>query len=298
MVRRRLQDAMTTAVPLVYYPQYCFHLSPTINAWCPLRAIDIAGLVSRPGFEDINVFFCLNHPIQWVRIVGVVVAIDHYYGHQVYTIDDSTGQCIECTLPVPVTKNDQINRRATTEAKGSGSTTLASKTLNAANAAETRTIDTLSVAPLPSNVDIGMVLYIKGSVKEFRGQKQITIQKAKQVLSTTQEVLFWDKIREFRRDTLSQPWVLKDREIRRCRKLQQSEAPELEEKKKRKKATVHADGSEDGGTGKTHASESRPRSRNNAGGSSVTAAKAQRTARVENLRSRIGSRDKYDALGL
>lgn len=42
---------MTTAETLVYYPQYCFHLSPTINKWCPLRAADIAGLLGRPGFE-------------------------------------------------------------------------------------------------------------------------------------------------------------------------------------------------------------------------------------------------------
>ncbi|KAI0514988.1 hypothetical protein F5B22DRAFT_211753 [Xylaria bambusicola] len=280
---------MTTAGPLVYYPQYCFHLSPTINAWCPLRAIDIAGLVSRAGFEDINVFFCLNHPIQWVRIVGVVVAIDHYYGHQVYTVDDSTGQCIECTLRVPVTKNGQINRRDTTEAKASEPTTLASKTLNAANTAETRTINAVSVAPLPMDVDIGMVLEIKGSVKEFRGQKQIQIHTAKEVLSTTQEVLFWDKIREFRRNKLSQPWVLKDREIRRCRKLQQSEAPELDEKRKKKKAVIYADGPEEGGTGKTHAP------RNSVGGTSVKAAKA---ARVESLSARIGNKDKYDALGL
>lgn len=158
----------------------------------------------------------------------------------------------------------------------------------------------MPVAPLPADVDIGMVLDVKGSVKEFRGQKQIKIQRARQILSTTQEVLFWDKIRDFRRDILSRPWVLKDREVRRCRRLQQTEVSELEDRKKRK-ANKLANGSEEGsgnGAGKTRVSESRPRPKTSVGITSVKASKAQRTARMENVRSRIGSGDKYDALGL
>ncbi|KAI1310695.1 hypothetical protein F5Y03DRAFT_25573 [Xylaria venustula] len=286
---------MTTVDPLVYYPQYCFHLSPTINAWCPLRAIDVAGLGSRPGFEDINVFFYLNHPIRWVRILGVVVAVDHYYGHQVYTIDDSTGQCIECTLPVPTT------RSGSDKAKTTEPSTLHSNTINKSNGAETRMTDTVPVAPLPADVDVGTILDVKGSVKIFRGQKQIKIEKAARVLSTTQEVCFWDKIRDFRRDTLSQPWILKDREVRKCRKLQQAEASDLEEKKARKKARMRAKGSEEV-TGK-HADqvdtmERRPLPKNCMGGISAKVARAQRTARVESLKSRVDIADQYDALGL
>ncbi|KAI1422492.1 hypothetical protein F5Y12DRAFT_786760 [Xylaria sp. FL1777] len=223
---RRLQNAMTTADALVFYPQYCFHLSPTINAWCPLRAIDIAGLGSRPGFEDTNVFFYLNHPIRWVRIIGVVVAIDHYYSYQVYTIDDSTGQCIECTFPAPSPRNDRTNHQD----------------INKAHAAETGTTGAAPTAPLPVDIDIGTILYVKGSVKVFRGQKQIKIESATRVLSTTEEVLFWDKARDFRRITLSQPWVLKDREVRKCWRLQQVEASELEEEKKAKKKAKFAFG--------------------------------------------------------
>lgn len=32
------------------YPQYCFHLSPTINRFCPLRSGDIESLTTHPGF--------------------------------------------------------------------------------------------------------------------------------------------------------------------------------------------------------------------------------------------------------
>lgn len=32
---------MTCSELSVYYPQYCFHLSRTIDQWCPLRIVDI-----------------------------------------------------------------------------------------------------------------------------------------------------------------------------------------------------------------------------------------------------------------
>ncbi|KAI0813137.1 hypothetical protein GGR55DRAFT_599098 [Xylaria sp. FL0064] len=289
---------MTTADPLVYYPQYCFHLSHTINTWCPLRAIDIAGLGSRPGFEDSNVFFYLNHPIQWVRIVGVVVAIDHYYGHEVYTIDDSTGQCIECTLPVPNPKSDKMNNRHINQA---GTAENSSKAANLANTVEAITADNVPAPLIPKDIDIGTVLDVKGSVKLFRGQRQIKIQKAKRVLSTTQEALFWDKTRDFRRDTLSQPWILKDKEVRRCRRMQQAEEHEHREKRAKKKAGVHAERPGEGRgscAGRIGAGEGSVWPKKSVGGNSAKASKAQRSAKVESLKSRIDVGDQYNALGL
>ncbi|KAI0459037.1 hypothetical protein F5B21DRAFT_337525 [Xylaria acuta] len=277
---------MTTADTLTYYPQYCFHLSSTIAEWCPLRAVDIAGLGCRPGFQDNDVFFYLNHPIKWVRITGVVVAVDEYYGRRVYTIDDSTGQCIECTITTPIVTGNKINHRDGDQGKKVEPQIARTKV-----AAETRTTD---------DIDVGMVLDVKGYLKLFRGQKQINIHKATRVLSTNQEVLFWDKIRDFRRDVLSQPWALKDKEVRRCRKLQQVEATELE-KKKRKRAKGQAEGLVEGrgsDMGRTHTLGSCQRPGNSISGASSRAVRAQRAARAEILRSRAGDGDKYDALGL
>ncbi|KAI0429346.1 hypothetical protein F5Y09DRAFT_331909 [Xylaria sp. FL1042] len=273
---RRLQNAMTTADPLVYYPQYCFHLSPTITTWCPLRGIDIAGLESRPGFEDSNVFFYLNHPIQWVRIVGVVVAIDHYYGHQVYTVDDSTGQCIECILSVPSSKNDKMNPRHIGRARTVDNSTVPSKVANLANTAEATTID--NEPPIPIDTDIGTVLNVRGSVTVFRGQKQIKIDTAKRVLSTTQEALFWDKTRNFRRDILSEP-------------MQQVEAYGRREKREKKKARVHAERPSEGRgccSRRTSAIEARAPPKNSAGS----------IARAKSLRSTVDIGNQYNALGL
>ncbi|KAI0899247.1 hypothetical protein F4806DRAFT_331585 [Annulohypoxylon nitens] len=202
---------MTSAEPLVYYPAYCFHLSPTINKWCPLRAIDIHGLECRSGFEADDVFFSLNHPIRWVRIVGVVVAIDEFYSNRVYTVDDSTGECIECSTKIP--KPTDSNR---------------SNGLDHETTAE-------APAPDPySDIDVGMVVEVKGSVRIFRNQKQIKIQKLQRVRSTNQEVQFWNKIREFRREVLSRPWVLERKEVRRCKKQHMADV-DAEEHKKQKR---------------------------------------------------------------
>ncbi|KAL7622076.1 hypothetical protein AAE478_007577 [Parahypoxylon ruwenzoriense] len=206
---------MTSAEPLVYYPAYCFHLSPTINKWCPLRATDIHGLECRPGFEGDNVFFSLNHPIRWVRIVGVVVAIDEYHGRRIYTIDDSTGECIECCLDIP--KPPGSGRQ---NGSGNGTTTAS-----------------LAPGPAPDailDIDVGVVVEVKGSTKLFRDQKQIKIQKLQRIRSTNQEVEFWNKIRDFRRQVLGRPWVLETREVRRCKKQYMADV-DAEEKKRKKK---------------------------------------------------------------
>ncbi|KAI0113186.1 hypothetical protein F4814DRAFT_420855 [Daldinia grandis] len=197
---------MTSAESLIFYPAYCFHLSPTINKWCPLRAADIHGLEGRPGFEGDNVFFSLNHPIRWVRIVGVVVGIDEYYGHRNYTVDDSTGACIECSIDIPKPADSRYR-----------------------NGAE-------DPAPDPySEIDIGMVVEVKGSTKVFREQKQIKVQKLQRVGSTNQEVQFWNKIRNFREDVLSKPWVLEKKEVRRCKKQYMADVDSKERKKKTRK---------------------------------------------------------------
>jgi len=45
------KDAMTDATTPELYPQYCFHLSPTINRWCHFRITDILALRSHRGFQ-------------------------------------------------------------------------------------------------------------------------------------------------------------------------------------------------------------------------------------------------------
>lgn len=149
-------------------------------------------------------------------------------------------------------------------------------------------------------MEVGTVLDVKGSVNIFRGQKQIKIQKATPIWSTNEEVLFWDKIRHFRRDVLDQPWTLKDREVRKCRKLQQAEGTGSEEKQGKRKAGMQA---EELGSSKRGDSERlrRPAGATRSAHSAVRSAKATGTyhdAKTENRGSKAGNGDKYSALGL
>ncbi|KYK54981.1 Protein stn1 [Drechmeria coniospora] len=163
------------------YPRYCFHLSPTVNKWCLFRACEIHALDQRPGFEGEGFYFHRNLPIKWVRIVGVVVAIDEYAGRRVYTIDDSSAACIEALVSLAATKD----------------------------------ADGPSLYP---DIDVGAVVDVKGSLSTFRNERQIKIEKMFLVRGTTQEVTLWEKRGTFRRDVLDTPWVLSLREVRRCRK--------------------------------------------------------------------------------
>ncbi|RYP92834.1 hypothetical protein DL770_001005 [Monosporascus sp. CRB-9-2] len=207
---------MTSAEPPVFYPQYCFFLSPTFNKWCPLRATDIHDLASHPGFEGQDVFFSLNHPIKWVRVVGVVVAVDAFHGRRVYTVDDSTGQCIECSVEVP--KPPKTGARDEDPARNPA----------AADAAQ----DTVS--DVPADIDVGMVVDVKGRVNLFRDRKQIKILKVQRVGSTEREVQFWNKIVDFRRDVLCRPWVLDRRDVRQAKKQHLADV-DTEERRKRRR---------------------------------------------------------------
>lgn len=143
-----------------------------------------------PGQDD--TFFHLNHPIRWVRVVGVVVAVDQYYGRRVYTIDDGSGACIECVTTVSTTKKP-----------GEAAAVAA-----AAAEAEDPYAD----------IDVGLVVEARGGLALYRQQKQIQVTRLRRVASTAAEVAFWHKIRAFAADVLAHPWVVDARQRRRLEK--------------------------------------------------------------------------------
>ncbi|KAK0742340.1 hypothetical protein B0T21DRAFT_409161 [Apiosordaria backusii] len=184
---------------LEFYPQYCFHLSPTIGRWCHLQATDIAALTFNPGFEGQDVYFYLNHPIKWARIAGVVVAIQEFAHRIIYTIDDSSGATIECVVATPpqfpaVTNYKNTPANANTSADG---------------------------RPLPKvdgPIDVGHIIDIKGGITVFRDVKQIRAEKVTHLRTTEQEAVFWEKIALLRKEVLCRPWALDPREVRKLRR--------------------------------------------------------------------------------
>ncbi|RKU48668.1 hypothetical protein DL546_009423 [Coniochaeta pulveracea] len=199
---------MTGSTEYTIYPQSCFHLSRTVNCWLPLKAQQIHALDSHPDFEVKNVYFHLNHPIMWVKVVGIVVAIDEWSACRTYTIDDSSGATIECVANVP----EKLNVSTTTKAEGERS----------------------KGPVVGSDVDVGDCIQVTGCIIQTKRARKIKTTVIKHLQSTAEEVRFWNKLVEFQRDVLSQPWVLTEKEVRRCRR-QASEEPKDIERKQRVK---------------------------------------------------------------
>lgn len=203
---------MTSGNPnnLTIYPDYCHALSPTINKWCPLRASDVHSLRSVGMFDDgKEIYYLGNHPIKWVRITGVIVAVDEFTSRKVYTIDDSSGACIECTCPAPA--------RTPTLPGIPGplnQTSVQPQPVKIAVKADTKQAQpsTPSVtAPLVpwDDLEVGVVVKIKGKPGQFREVKQVEIVKAEVLRGTQQEVKCWGEVLTFRKEVLNIPWVVK-----------------------------------------------------------------------------------------
>ncbi|OLN85333.1 Protein stn1 [Colletotrichum chlorophyti] len=208
---------MTSELSAGLYPRYCLHLSPTFNSWCILHASDIHALRSVPEFEVQDFYFYKNLPIKWVRIVGIVVAVDNFPGRRVFTVDDSSGACIECVVTL---KMPSSTAHASPHANGFFG------------------VNRPQPQPPGDCVDVGVgtVVDIKGGLKMFHDEMQIKIEKVKSLKSTEQEVALWERRTQFRNEVLLQPWVLSAKQIRRCKKEEMRDVgDESEERKKKKK---------------------------------------------------------------
>lgn len=178
-------------------------------------------LQERDGFQGENLFFHRNLPLKWVRIVGVVVAVDDFAGLRAYTIDDSSGACTEAIVSLAMPKAVA----PANELPG-------------------------APAPAPStpyeHVDVGSVVDVKGALTTFRDAKQLKVEKMIELRSTADEVRLWAKRSAFRRDVLEKPWVVPDKMIRKCRRDAERTEAEDEKKRKRLQAAVRKSGKADG----------------------------------------------------
>ena len=163
-----------SSVPCKFYSAYCFDLSPTYNVWVKLTAADVHALQEQEGFEwrksDArlegqvpSVYFYLNHPIQWVCLIGVVVAFDAHEYRFIMVLDDSSGATIEITCGRPKEQSADANLDTPSTTKYT-SNSMIGKT------AQGNTVDL-------TGVDVGSVIKIKGSIGTFRETRQIHLER-------------------------------------------------------------------------------------------------------------------------
>ena len=134
--------------------------------------------------------------MKWVRISGVVIAVDEFGPWRAYTVDDSSGATVEClvNLPKPSSGNDRVCS-------------------NLAAAQQPP-----QPKPIDSDISVGDIIDVKGGIKIYRQTRQIMAEKIVRLRSTEQEVQFWEKVTALRKEVLQQPWVLDRKTVRKCRK--------------------------------------------------------------------------------
>lgn len=182
-------------VPLKYYPAYCFSVSPTFHTWVKVTAADVHALKTREGFEGTlllylsgpkhykvitpmskweiyadsertwsgqKIYFHLNHPIKWIRLVGVIVSFDDYEKRWIMLVDDSSGATLEISCAKAPAKDKDANANELGNGNGTGD--------SQGTSASWIGVDL-------SGVDVGSVVKVKGGIGEFRGVKQMTLER-------------------------------------------------------------------------------------------------------------------------
>lgn len=208
------------------YPKRYFteEASPTWRQWNKLTAADVHALREERGFEGQNIFFHLNHPIQFVRLIGLVVDIDvtRAGGHILLTLDDSSGVCIEVKTSFRQIKPDD-------QAVYPSNTLIDNLDVHV-------TLGAFKISIDKQPIDIGTVIKAKGTIDTFRKTRQLKLERIWIVKDTNAEAKAWAETAAWKRDVLSKPWVLTDQQRREIdEKIQQDELKEREKAKKRRK---------------------------------------------------------------
>lgn len=89
-------------------------------------------------------------------------------------------------------------------------------------------------------VDVGHVVDVKGLLSMFRSEMTIQAQKLNILKSTEDEVALWERRSLVQRDILDQPWVLTEKQIRRCRRAAEEGADEKKKREEREQRRAAA----------------------------------------------------------
>lgn len=166
-------------------------------------------------------YFHLNHPIRYVRLVGVVVAIDDInLKYTVVTIDDGSGATIELKIVrIPPAERNPVDTSSLTSLDNV-------KVISRPGVFEV-VVDNL-------RLDIGTVVKAKGTISEFRGIKQLNLKRIWVVSTTDEEAQAWAETATFKQEVLSKPWHLTSAEHRQIKAKIKSEKKKLQEYERRK----------------------------------------------------------------
>ena len=148
-----------------------FWSCPISTTVVPLRVAPATDVHLRSQPIGQNLFFHLNHPIKWIRLVGVIVALDLYPTRWIALLDDSSGATIEitCGRPAPASTTQNTNAASLAEDRSTGVGGLDASSCKGVTATG-RDVDL-------SGMDIGTVVKVKGGVGSFRDVRQMLLER-------------------------------------------------------------------------------------------------------------------------
>lgn len=185
--------------PLTFYPAYCFSASPTWFVWVKLTAHSIHHVLrSKAGFTaattnpKAELLFYLNHPVQYVQVIGVAVAFDENFDKfWNITVDDGSGEVLDCVCWKP--DKEQVKHAGGQDGDAKP---------------EKIDIEQQRRGEVIEKVDIGTVVQVKGTITSFRDVRQIQIERLAIIPTTNQEVTLIAARTNFFEQVLMKPWVV------------------------------------------------------------------------------------------
>lgn len=224
----------------VSFPIAILQVSPVVQSklYFDVRGYCIVYMLTRFLRLERALYHLDNHPVKWVRITGVVVAVDEFKGKRVYTVDDSSGMCIECTAiaPPPPPTTDaptlppHLNQIAslmhvhTTTKKPADDKTKGDGKMSGLKGKEGKVVPSVLSPAVPwEEVDVGTVVKVKGRVNNYWNTIQLEVIKIEVLRCTDQEVRCWNEVAAFKREVVNRPWVVSEEEEERCRKARERE---------------------------------------------------------------------------
>ncbi|KZN84956.1 CST complex subunit [Penicillium chrysogenum] len=185
-----------------------------------MGAADVHRLRKSNDFVGQNIFFYNNHPIQFVSLVGIIVARTDIPRRTILTLDDSSGATIDIAVlkketPKPSTTS-QPTPTASSENPEWSSFTLTAPTatsLTQTTHITSKDHDEIDISALQP----GTLVRVKGTLSMFRSRMQLHLERFWLVRDTNAEMQFLDARLRFLIEVLSVPWVLTDEEIETLR---------------------------------------------------------------------------------
>ncbi|KIW34541.1 uncharacterized protein PV07_01318 [Cladophialophora immunda] len=250
---------------LTFYPAYAFKASATWLKWVKLTCLDIHTVLQRhEKYSQVTtsiavegndpharqrdpplLLFYLNHPVQFVQVIGVVVTLEDYFEKfWLFKIDDSSGAVIDVTCPKPEEKQGELGarpsnpgtRRATETVKQQLDPRSKSRPkFHPASGEDGEATEEEQLQDTLSLLDIGTTVQAKGTLTTFRSTRQLSLLRLDILPTTTHEMALIASRTQFLSSTLSRPWVLTREEQRKLRdEAQHERADDIERAKKRK----------------------------------------------------------------